>query len=1622
MVDLVTDNHLIGFWPMDEPSGTPTFKNYSPSYAGKPSGISFDLHQQQATVGAVGAISEWLGNTEVTESGAFTYRGVQLHGNYQSVQTVASRHVKYLTIGHGGFGPRHKTLTAPTAQSGFTFGLWVLPQSDGYDGFVDGADNSQKQHGLGNALFFRGDDDHGIMIGVSGQLIGGSQFSALEFGGPHRLTGYVYVTGGDTANPSTDARAEILETPLESGQFVHLTCSYRYIDGTVNEVVLYKNGRVTASGTTDAGLHAAATPAANNFDDVKWAIGASVDDGDGNPAGVYDLTTGWNHLVSGAYYFARVLHEGEVQEMHERGGLQRTTGNIGPATAAVSIDDTRLLAYYSFAAVGYADASRHHRPLIAGVDEGDRSTLAAFAGPFGRGGLYKTSPADTLIASSGLTFAFAESTAGFTIGIRYAQQLSPTFPNNVLFSFGTCGTTFNPTVVNSTMGLRVSRDTTLDRVFAQVFPIGDENTVVTLTSSDFDQADRVMAHMAFAYSVADDGFALYIDGELHASGTAQNPLMPHMLNLAASGFPLAFIGGIAADNPFVLASVSDETTICDISIFDSPLGQDEIRAIAQSGIDIVPLMRTPHDPRLAGYWPCTDFDGDDVLIEDRAKVWQNEASAPLRYSLSDEVWDELELLDNEGPWIRRDEFVAKTLPPELASFGNLGITSGAFTVNTQGSRPLGENVDSKSSVANFPTRWRANPEDNDLVATHPFGEYIIMFDVTPSGTVPPALEFATNMDFNSVVFTLTDNNDEFMAYLTSVNAAQGSGISLCFMGREVSAGQSHVSGEVPYGVPTHVMYHMKWDDPNNTSSTALISYLTARLYIAGVPIMHRRMLGPDSRLWPDQQGGASLDEWMLNIGGEAIDEAETGHATIAEVGLGGNYVRNFTIMRGTFSPDDIRNFAVSGIEDKAPLTGFNDGALPTTQVTTADAALEGYWRFSGQPSGETDLGPAGNDLVSLAKQAIEDGVFTPGANVESAYNIRFLPGPLLNSDLGVKSSGISYLGDNPSLNPISPYVASGVAFQDPGAGFSIGLWLVKRSPVVSSDADVLIAYGVIDTGIGQTAVQDNAGWAIFVDEDDSVRMVLSSAGNMHLDDVPNAANSGLVTAGTSAVLVQSNISAFEAYKKSAYHVGSLDSWQHYMWTYDATTEVLKCYQSAVLVDERVAPTRANLHGPVHNPIDPSARLITFLQHQEDASAESVPWVFGNTRSADDQYITDVCYFSRALDAQEVAYIAYNGIDQAEGVVSSGIVGGFIHGQETASGIIAGYFQGLDTGSGLIGGFIPGGNIGSGLLGGFVSGVVFGDGTIGGFVQGLDIVSGIIAGYIQGVDIGSGMIAGFIHGQDIGSGILGGLILAGDLASGILGGYIQAAGVASGILGGFMLGGLQGNFEFDAGFTVEVLAAEDFDAQLEIAKTVASDFDAKLIIFQDELPPLVEVLIPGQTVTGQAPPFNQYFIGKASGQQGKTITQTKWTFGDLTPTQSVAESGAGCYPIQHFYATSGFYVAKFEAIDSDGMHNSATRIINAASGIDPVLITLSGVPRSGDAVLLVDFTTTIDILPPGVSVSTQLLNFDDGQTTISFDPTHAYSEPGTYKPVWCIRDSRGFFWCDSLEAGSDIEEA
>lgn len=1633
MVNFLNDGEIVGFWPLNEPSGVARFVNYTNTFGRMPSGISFDMHIQQSidnsTVFIDYELSEWPGQaTYFSSASGTTYRGLQLHGTYLST-AQSSRHSKSLVLGMGTSANQLETISKSIAQSGFTFGFWILPRSDGYQGYDEGGSiNGTKQQAFGNAIMGRGDNDFSIWMGVSGSLAGGAQFSSTQFGGPHLLTGYVFVAGAGTANPGSDGRAELVEVPIEADRFTHLTCSYRFTDDTNNDVVIYKDGRLAASGTTSTDLTRTPDFVQSQFEDTSWVIGAVTDDATTAPSQRYPHTTGWNHLVSGAYLFRRPLNEGEVLDMHQQGGMQSELG-FNREQIPINIDDPLLLAYYSIDQPGYSDASRHHRPLIGPSDEGDRGEFSATPGPFRRGGIYREDDDTALIATSGLTFDIAESAGGFTIFGRYFQAEGTSFISNLIMSMGSTDDVTPPVVSDATLGFHFSRETIDSNVrpFLRIYPIGDDGVVTTLSATDGTEGYQITGDFAMVYDDASLGCALYLNGELAESGVLSNSLQHHMTNLAGSGFPLMFFNGVLDQDPEAIdATASPDCGLFDIAVLGRPLLPNEIRGLSISGINTIPLMRTPHDPRLAGFWPCSDFDGDDLTVEDRASVW-GFMPGHLSWSRTRPGWDIIEENDFGSQWypVYSAFDVNRTLPPELDSFGNLGITSGIFTVmgGTAGSlKPL--TVDNHSSIANYALRYKPVVANRDG-ACHNYNEWIFGFEVTPSGDIPLSEFQANGTEFNSVLFVWGEGTDSVVGYLTTLAHIEGqdpgsSGVSFVFDSNESSVGTQLGSGNLIYGVPNQIMMHTRWVDPYNIENDETDARLLINLYINGI-LAHTNSLLPGTALmWSDQIPGSTNDSYIMQFGGFVADPDANAPPVPNDTlyGLGENYLRNIFIMRGSFSSDDIQEFAASGIANTTNLIGFNDsGSLSTTQVTIADSDLAGYWRFSGQPSGETDLSFAGNDLVSLAKQAIEDGVFTPGANVEAAYNLRFLPGPLRNSDLAVQASGITYAGDNFTTNVIAPYVASGTAFQDPGAGFTIGLLWARRDDVFTANtAEVVLSYGVIPTDVDTLDILENAGWAIVVDEDENIKMVLSSAGNMNIDDNANAANSGQVTAGAFFTSAPFDTKYYEKFRAGGFAAPSINTFNSYIWAYDPDDEILRCYFNGALIDEQKAPSRLNLHGPVNNPVDPASRLVSFLIPQTDDV-----WNYDDARADFDSYITDVFYFQRAITEAEARYIAFNGIDNAVGTPTSGVVGGWIHGQDTGSGHIGGYARGVDVASGHIGGYMPGGLLASGIIGGYVSGVVFGTGTIGGWIRGLDDVSGIVAGYIRGVDVGSGSIAGYIAGQDVGSGHFGGLILAGQVASGLLGGYLQAADVGSGHIGGFMLGGLQGNFEFDGGYAVEVLAAQDFDAQLEIAKTVFSDFDAKVVIFQNEQPPLVDIIIPDATVEGLAPPFNQYFIGKASGQQGKTINSTRWTFGDFTPSQSVSQSGAGCYPIQHRYAASGFYIARFEAIDSDGLHASATRIINAASGIDPVIISLSGVPRAGNAELIVDFTTNIDILPPGVSLSAKLLSFDDGQATTTFNPTHVYTQPGTYRPIWCVRDSRGVTWCDSLEAGSDILE-
>ncbi len=794
MSSLVGDGALIGFWPLNEPSGAPFFRNYANNTFGhKASGVSFNLHVHQAGPNAnEEAMSNWPGTTTIFSASSGTnFTGLQLHGRYLNDGVNAQEHAKILTIGNGSVSTRFLTMPPEIAQSGFTVGLWVLPNSDGETGYPETAINGKKTQGFANALFSRGEDDFGWHLGISGQLTGGAQFTSTEFGGDHRLAGYVLITPSTTANPVTDAAGEILETPIEAGRFTHLTFTYRYIDGTNNQVALYKDGRLEASGTTNRDITRGGD---TDFFDELITIGGAPDNGSVG-GGELEFTTGWNHLMSGAYYFNRVLHEGEVLDMHQCGGMQPELG-LQPVGRPVQFDDPNLLGYFGFSTVGFEDASANHRPLTGQSDAGDRDILIISPGPFGRGGVFRDDGGDKIIASSGLTFAFASSPS-WTLCARAAFPRgagATQYTHNMLMSMGSADDILNPVISNSTLGMHISYDspTTNDRIFARVYPVGDEAAEeVIVQSSDGIIGERITTHVSLLYDNQTKGLALYLDGVLAESGTLTNALYPHLLNLAGSGFPLMFGNAVLDQDPFTVDGVGGlDLSIFEIALFSRPLLPDEIEFVYSSGVVVTPLERTPHDPRLAAYWPCDDFNGDDVIVADKASCWQ-EVPAHLLFSLSDGKWNTIEGLDTQGPWFTSDPFKTRTLPPELSSFGNLGITSGVFSVlgGSTATLPQSINDDATSSFANPIARLRVNPEDRDEKCNSYLAEWLFSFDVTPSGNIPQITVSSNETNnFNTAIFEAGNGVDFFKCWLTTINAGNADPV-----GTDAGLGPSGVS-------------------------------------------------------------------------------------------------------------------------------------------------------------------------------------------------------------------------------------------------------------------------------------------------------------------------------------------------------------------------------------------------------------------------------------------------------------------------------------------------------------------------------------------------------------------------------------------------------------------------------------------------------------------------------------------------------------------------------------------------------------------------------------------------------------------------------------------------------------
>lgn len=391
-------------------------------------------------------------------------------------------------------------------------------------------------------------------------------------------------------------------------------------------------------------------------------------------------------------------------------------------------------------------------------------------------------------------------------------------------------------------------------------------------------------------------------------------------------------------------------------------------------------------------------------------------------------------------------------------------------------------------------------------------------------------------------------------------------------------------------------------------------------------------------------------------------------------------------------------------------------------------------------------------------------------------------------------------------------------------------------------------------------------------------------------------------------------------------------------------------------------------------------------------------------------IDDFVLFDKALSAEEVFTLFHDGIELVT-IADSSPIGGYIEGTEGTEA------------SGLVGGWSLCSGITSGTVGAYSFGAKFGSGLMGGWSLCSGITSGTIGSYTFGAGFASGVAGGWTLCSGIMSGTIGGYSYSVVRNSGTIGNYTYSVVRQSGTIGGFVNGGLESSGVCDGGFRIKAITYADFDAELMVENTTNADFDAEIKVYHPEKPPWAYIKYPdgiglaaGHDVSGALAPLVLWFVSSGVAVDGKTIDKATYGFGDTSDHVNATASGNDQYVATHRYGTSGIYVASFWAIDNYGMTGSDTIKIHLASGVPMPDVSLTASPVIGYAPLTVDFDYSITNVPNGVSITSKILYFGNGKSTISPDVSYVYTEPGIFTPILCVVDSRGFVTCDSLLVG------
>jgi len=175
----------------------------------------------------------------------------------------------------------------------------------------------------------------------------------------------------------------------------------------------------------------------------------------------------------------------------------------------------------------------------------------------------------------------------------------------------------------------------------------------------------------------------------------------------------------------------------------------------------------------------------------------------------------------------------------------------------------------------------------------------------------------------------------------------------------------------------------------------------------------------------------------------------------------------------------------------------------------------------------------------------------------------------------------------------------------------------------------------------------------------------------------------------------------------------------------------------------------------------------------------------------------------------------------------------------------------------------------------------------------------------------------------------------------------------------------------------------------------SSTDTVTITVSDEKNEAPKAVATATPLSGEAP-LEVTFKGSESTDDNFVKTYS-WDFNDGT-TKNMAD-------LQHTYESAGEYQAKLTVTDENGLSNtsSITITVTESNNEAPVAVANAN-PKSGIAPLNVQFFG--DYSTDDKEIESYFWDFKDGSTTSNKNPSHEFTQSGTYEVELTVKDAEG----------------